>query len=78
MKNTRREIADALGNITQLGLSVCVSFLLWILIASWLRSAFSLGNGIMVAGVILGVGSAALSFVKFCKKAVGKEHDDEK
>lgn len=78
MKKNRKELADALGNITQLGLSVAISFLLWILIASWLRDRFSLGNGIMIAGVISGAGSAVLSFVKFCKKAVSKERKHEK
>lgn len=77
MKNTRREIADALGNIAQLGLSVATSFLLWILIASWVRDTFLPGNSVMLAGVLLGTGSAVLSFVKFCKKAVVKENKDE-
>lgn len=77
MKNYRREIIEALSSISQLGLSVVISFLLWILIASWIRSTFSLGNGVMVAGVLFGMGSAVLSFVKFCKRTAVKEKKDE-
>ena len=78
MKNNRREIADAIAGITQLGLSVVISFLLWIMIASWLKNTFELGNFIMIAGVFLGLGSAVLSFLKFCKKVSGRENENEK
>lgn len=78
MRNTRREIAKALNSITQLGLSVVISFLLWIMIASWLQKTFSLGNYIMIIGILFGTGSAVLSFLKFCQKATGKENKDEK
>ena len=78
MKNTRKEIITALNSITQLGLSVVISFLLWIMIAAWVKKTFSLGNYIMVTGIIFGTGSAVLSFLKFCKAAGGKENKDEK
>lgn len=77
MKNNRKEILNALNAITQLGLSVIISFLLWILIAAWVQKTFSLGNFIMVIGVFLGAGSAVLSFIKFCKLTVSKEKKDE-
>lgn len=77
MKNNRKEIINALNSITQLGLSVSISFLLWIFIAKWFQKTFSLGNYIMVFGVIAGTGSAALSFLKFLKLVAGKEHKDE-
>ncbi len=73
-----KEIFEALGNISQLGLNVVISFLLWIFITSWIRSIFSLGNGIMVAGIILGAGSAILSFIKYIQKLSGKEKEDER
>ena len=63
----KRELVKALSAFTQLGISVSVSFLLWILIAMWLRKTFSLGNGVMVVGVILGAGSGFLSFIKYLK-----------
>lgn len=64
----RRDLIKALSAFTQLGISVAVSFLLWIFIAAWLRKIFALGNGVMVAGVILGAGSGFLSFVKGLKE----------
>ncbi len=63
----RRDLIKALSAFTQLGLSVAVSFLLWILMAMWLRKTFSLGNGVMIAGVILGAGSGFLSFIKYLR-----------
>ena len=77
MKNNRKEIAKAISSITELGLSVIISFLLWIIIAAWIKNKFSLGNYVMVIGVLLGAGSAILSFVKFCKIITSKEKDYE-
>ena len=78
MKSNRKEILNALNSITQLGLSVIISFLLWIFIAMWAKKTFHLGNYIMLIGVLLGTGSAVLSFLKFCKLTVSKEKKDEK
>ena len=78
MNNNRKEILNALNSITHLGLSVVISFLIWIFIAAWVKKTFSLGNYVMVAGIFLGMGSAVLSFVKFCKMSVLKEKNDEK
>lgn len=77
MKNSRREIARALGSITQLGLTVVFSFLIWIGIASFAKKALNLGNFILVLGILLGAGSGILSFVKFIKSATQKEDTDE-
>lgn len=78
MKQARREIAKALSSITQLGLSIVISFLLWIMIAAWLRKTFSLGNYIMLIGILLGAGSAVLTLIKFCMASAGKENKNEK
>jgi len=78
MNNNRKEIFQALNSITQLGLSVVISFLLWIFIAMWIRDKFNLGNFIMIIGIFLGLGSAVLSFVKFCGIISPKEKNDEK
>ena len=78
MKNNKREILTALGSISQLGLSIVISFLLWILIASFIQKTFGTGNFVMVIGILLGAGSAALSFYKFCKNVISKEEKDEK
>ena len=78
MKNNRKEIFEALNSITQLGLSVAISFLLWIFIAKWVKDKFHLGNFVMIIGILLGLGSAVLSFIKFCGLISPKEKDNEK
>ena len=77
MKNPNRNTLLALGAITELGLNVVISFLLWILIASWVRNTFSLGNYIMIIGILLGLGSASLSCFKFYKLAVREDNDEK-
>lgn len=78
MKNNYKEIFQALNSISQLGLSVVISFLLWIFIAMWIRDKFNLGNFVMIIGIFLGLGSAVLSFIKFCGLISPKEKNDEK
>ena len=78
MKNNHKEIFQALNSISQLGLSVVISFLLWIFIAMWVRDKFNLGNFVMIIGILLGLGSAVLSFIKFCGLITPKEKNDEK
>lgn len=78
MKNNHKEIFQALNSISQLGLSVVISFLLWIFIAMWIRDKFNLGNFVMIIGIFLGLGSAVLSFIKFCGLISPKEKNDEK
>ena len=77
MKKKRREIFIALSNITQLGLNIVISFLIWIMLASWLRKTFHFGNSIMIIGILLGLGSGVLSFIRFCKDII-KEDKNEK
>lgn len=78
MKNSRKEILDALGAVTQLGLSVMISFLLWIGIASWIQTKFSLGNYVMIIGVFMGIGSAVTTFIKFCQATAERGKKNEK
>ena len=76
MKN-KKAFALALSGITQLGISVVVSFILWLLIASWVKNTFNLGNFVMVIGILCGVGSAGISFCNFCIKATNTLKEDE-
>ena len=78
MKNNHKEIFQALNSITQLGLSIAISFLLWIFIAMWVKNKFNLGNYVVLIGILLGLGSAVLSFIKFCRLISPKEKNDEK
>ncbi len=77
-KDTRKEIFEALSAITGLGLSVMISFLLWVGIAMWLQNKYSLGDYVMVIGVLLGIGSGSVTFMKFCTRETRKGNKDEK
>lgn len=78
MKNPNKKLLDALGSITQFGLTIVISILLWIVIAVWIKNTFSLGNYVVIIGIILGLGSAVLSCVKFYNMVVEKENKNEK
>lgn len=78
MSNNRKEMFQAINSITQLGLTVIISFLLWIFIAMWVKDKFNLGNYVMLIGILLGLSSAVLSFIKFCRLISPKEKDNEK
>lgn len=67
-KKSQNEIFTALSYITQLGLSVIISFMIWISIALWARKTFGLGNYVSVIGILLGAGSGTVSFIKFCEQ----------
>lgn len=77
MKKHRREMFIALSNITQLGLNIVISFLIWIMLAAWLKKAFHLGNFIMITGILLGLGSGILSFIKFCKEVIKNDKNEK-
>ncbi|MEE0867360.1 MAG: AtpZ/AtpI family protein [Clostridia bacterium] len=74
MRAPDRKMIQALSSITQLGISVVVSFFIWIFIASWLKKTFDLGNAVMVIGIICGAGSGVMSFVNFCRRI---NHDNK-
>lgn len=83
MKN--KSVIAALGMITQFGLSTLTPMLLCILGAVWLKARFSLGDWVVLVGVLLGAGSGFLSMLKMIrsmaelsKKEDGDESGDEK
>ncbi len=78
MKKNKKELAYALSSITQLGISIVISFLIWIFLAIWLKNTFKLGNYVVVTGIILGIGSAGTSFYSFYKKASSITSEKEK
>lgn len=62
-----RECAENLALLTQLGLSVAVPPILCLYAANWLRSRLDLGLWIMVIGLLLGLGGAAVNVWKLWK-----------
>lgn len=79
MNKNNRQIVTALSEITQLGLSASISFLIWIYLANKVRDFFGLGNLVTVFGVILGAGSAMMVFVNFYRRVnkINSEKEDK-
>lgn len=63
-----RECAENLALLTQLGLSVAVPPILCLYAANWLRSRLDLGLWIMVIGLLLGLGGAAVNVWKMIER----------
>ena len=57
----------AFSTVTQLGLSIALPIVAFILLAGYLRSKFGLGNWVTVIGILLGVGSGFCSLFQFWK-----------
>lgn len=62
--------------LTQLGLSVALPPLGFILLAVWLRDRFGLGSWVMILGVIVGV-VCALDGLRTSLKAMERMHRDK-
>ena len=56
--------------ISQLALSLVTPCLLTVVICSWLKEKFGLGNWIMVAGILWGLFSGISSVWVYLKKAI--------
>ena len=81
-KNKTFEAFKNLTFITQFGLSVVSPIIIYVWLASWLKSKFLLGDWIMVVGIILGLISAFSSGVSFFRYVLrqaknSQEEDDE-
>lgn len=53
--------------LTQVGLSLAAPLVLCIWGTVWLRDRFSLGDWVVLAGIVLGLGGAASSFISFAR-----------
>ena len=53
--------------ITQFGLSVIIPIVLCTVGAVWLKDRFSLGEWVVIAGILVGVGSGFCSMYNFYK-----------
>lgn len=76
-KHKLHKTAAALSMISQFGLSVATPIVLCILAAGWLKQRFALGDWVMLAGVLTGVGSGLCSILNFIKR-IQKKIDEEK
>lgn len=70
--------AALLSLITQLGLSLITPLLLCIFLSLWIQRRFGAGDWVIVAGILAGLGSMAVSYFQFYKRysnASGKDDD---
>ncbi len=79
-KNKTFESFKNLSFITQFGLSIISPIIIYVWLASWLKSKFSLGDWIMVAGIMLGLFSAFYSGASFFRYVLrqAKKSQEEK
>lgn len=68
----------AFSYITQLGLSVIAPIIICTVVSVWIKNRFDLGNFVVIAGIIIGIGSGFVSMYNFYKIAVNDKDDDGK
>ncbi len=73
MKKDRAEILKSLSMITQLGLNMFVPIACCIIGAGWLQRYYDLGNWIVIAGGVLGVGAGFSNLSALLKKWTKKK-----
>lgn len=57
-----------LGLVSQLAISMVTPILLMIFVCTWLKNTFGLGDWVIIAGLLLGVGSGLDSVWVYLKK----------
>lgn len=80
MSNNRLTVVQALVYVGQLGFVLVAPIVGCTAAAAWLANRFSLPHATILAGLLLGLGTAAVSFVKFARlvqRSAGREdkHD---
>lgn len=73
MSNPNKKIYNSLKNLSmlsQLGLSVIVPPLLCILLSTWLKNKFGLGDWVVVVGILFGVAGGITSLFNYFKIAI--------
>jgi hypothetical protein len=67
MKRYYADIIKALSYLTQVGLTAIIPIFIWIYVAGLIREKFSLGNYIIIIGILLGIASSYVSLYKLFK-----------
>lgn len=67
------QIGRDLTQISQLGLSIAAPIILSVWVTNWISEKFKLGIWVMLVGIVLGLGGAAASAVKFFRYAIKRK-----
>ena len=59
-----------LSLLSQLAISMVTPILLMIFVCTWLKNRFSMGDWIVIAGMLMGVGSGLSSVWVYLKKSI--------
>ena len=83
MKRNNSSPWKYLGMVSQLAISMVTPILLMIIFCTWLKDRYGLGNWIIVAGMVFGVGSGLSSVWNFIRvflkegQRQQQEYDDQ-
>ena len=73
-----KDIIKALEDLTwfmQLGLTVLIPILMMMVLCYWLTHRFGIGPWVYIPGVLLGLGSSAVSFHSFSKTILRRKEN---
>lgn len=70
------KIGRDFAQITQLGLSISIPIILSVWIAGWIAKKFELGIWVILIGIVLGLGGAGVSAVKFYQYVIKSKGGD--
>lgn len=71
-------IAKYLSYFTQVGLSMVVPLIIWVMLASWTQRKFQLGGWVMLVGIFLGMYSAGYCLFQFFRYMQREAREGEK
>jgi len=61
--------------LTQLGFNMISPLIICLIAAAYLKDKFGIGNGIMIAAIIIGAASGYMSLIKFIREV--KKYDEK-
>ena len=79
----RNNVWYNLSLLSQLAISLLTPVLMMIFVCTWLKNRFGLGNGIILLGIFLGIGSGLSTVWVYLKKSIKdaekqqKEYEDQ-
>lgn len=75
-KKNYAKIIKAFAWVTQLSLNMITPLILCLIAAAYIQKKFGIGNGIMLAAIIIGIGGGFMSLINFIR-TIKKENNEE-